>query len=766
MAKACGDNGCGGTCGQCPQGQTCQAGQCYAGCDVKRTLYPLPENTEWYDKVRAVAIEGSHAYLLGEPAALRIIDLEGPAGPTVVAALEGLDGDEIFVSSGYAYTACGSGCADVTIVDISDVTAPEVSAVYAPMLCNDLTVAGEFLYCLQPKFNSKVGIVSISDKSNPELVGSFHSGLKGTAIAVGGEHLYLSSRRWYDDGIQGEGGVVVADVSNPSDPFEVTTYGSDSMPNANDLTISGQILLLARDDGLLSMDISVPGAPIPLDLAGFRSEGVERVGNIAYSRVFGGLSIIDVSDPLFLKQVGWLGSEDGAWWNLATAGGPQEGTVYHFASQSSDSYSIPFVEKVDFSHCLCAECPASGSCWLGTCLDAPAECEDGNAINLDGCSHGYLSEFVTQGAYAGYPQDTPAVVGLDNGGFLTSWLWQESVLGAQVIKADGTESGVPIEFPVDIGGGWQVALPLANGTFAILLRNSFSEVVTYFLNSSGAYQGSTSVLQLEGHLVAASGLEQGGFVTLEFKGWGQQSQVKGRVFDSAGVAAGEAFEVCVAHNPKVWPPSVAGLSEGGGIVAWTSLEFPPDTSATAVAGAVFDGEGVSQGEAFLINQLTKGSQRRPTVAALPNNEFVVAWESVLTPFMGTEVRYRLFGETGTPLGPEMQANQTTAGDQAYAHVAALMSGFLVVWRDDTPAGDSRIHGRLFDPAGEPESPQFVVNTLDEPWLPICSLYPVATRTGNSGFVVAWEGWSLIDYAYTQHRLLYYQRFSPVGQKLF
>lgn len=83
---------------------------------------------------------------------------------------------------------------------------------------------------------------------------------------------------------------------------------------------------------------------------------------------------------------------------------------------------------------------------------------------------------------------------------------------------------------------------------------------------------------------------------------------------------------------------------------------------------------------------------QPDLAALPGGGFVAVWQQWS---IGEEPRVfaRIFGEDGTPLGPDFQVS---GGTGTSPEVAANAAGFfLVVWRD----GTDRVRGRAYTSAG-------------------------------------------------------------------
>ena len=74
-------------------------------------------------------------------------------------------------------------------------------------------------------------------------------------------------------------------------------------------------------------------------------------------------------------------------------------------------------------------------------------------------------------------------------------------------------------------------------------------------------------------------------------------------------------------------PAVAVLTNGNVIVVWDSFNEASSSSMLDVYGRIFSPAGQPLTGEFLINQFTPYNQSAPTVAALANGGFVVAWVS-------------------------------------------------------------------------------------------------------------------------------------------
>lgn len=122
------------------------------------------------------------------------------------------------------------------------------------------------------------------------------------------------------------------------------------------------------------------------------------------------------------------------------------------------------------------------------------------------------------------------------------------------------------------------------------------------------------------------------------------------------------------------------LSDGGYVLTWVSEE--QDGSGTGIFAQRFDAQGNPVGAEFQINTGAGGSQRNQSIAALEGGGFVAVWESYGQDGSRYGVYMQRFSATGVPLGPEVQVNDETLGQQYMPHVAALEDGsFAISWID-------------------------------------------------------------------------------------
>ena len=168
-------------------------------------------------------------------------------------------------------------------------------------------------------------------------------------------------------------------------------------------------------------------------------------------------------------------------------------------------------------------------------------------------------------------------------------------------------------------------------------------------------------------------------------------------------------------------PAVAVLNNSNVVVVWGSFDEAGSNSLQDVYGQILSPTGQKVGGEFLVNQFTNYNQRTPTVAALTNGGFVVAWvseqERTVAPVLGSNSNYvtaaaiqtpsvdiyaRLFTRAGVATSGEFLVD-TNSNPCATPAVAVASDGsFMVVWAAHdmvTPANGWDIYARTFTSAG-------------------------------------------------------------------
>ncbi len=140
-------------------------------------------------------------------------------------------------------------------------------------------------------------------------------------------------------------------------------------------------------------------------------------------------------------------------------------------------------------------------------------------------------------------------------------------------------------------------------------------------------------------------------------------------------------------------PSTAGgqstsaqLANGNVVV----VRAGQDANQGGIFGQIYSAGGTTIRSEFAINQTTTGDQSAPSITALENGGFLVAWQSKSG--SDYDIVARAFDTTGAPVTNDTPLNTTTAGDQTAPQLATLANGSVVAMWQDSMTG---IHARIF-----------------------------------------------------------------------
>jgi hypothetical protein len=249
----------------------------------------------------------------------------------------------------------------------------------------------------------------------------------------------------------------------------------------------------------------------------------------------------------------------------------------------------------------------------------------------------------------------------------------------------------------------------------------------------------------------------GGNFVVVWDGSGPGGQgVFARLFDSAGSASGEEFQVNATTTGRQGGPVVSRRASGDFVVAWEAN----DAASYGISARLFDASGTPLGPEFPVNTYTTDRQLFASVGMDATGNFVVAWVS----FYGQDGDgYGIFGQrfdaSGSPVGSEFPINTYTTGKQHFPSVAMRSTGeFVVAWdspQDDPAAGNSAgVFARRFDASGTPEGGEFQVNTYTTNFQGA----PHIAMDASGNFVVTWISYEQDG----QYYGVYAQRFTSAG----
>ena len=179
----------------------------------------------------------------------------------------------------------------------------------------------------------------------------------------------------------------------------------------------------------------------------------------------------------------------------------------------------------------------------------------------------------------------------------------------------------------------------------------------------------------------------------------------------------------------------AAATDSGAVMVWESDSV--DNDSTGISMRILDADGAPMTSETMVNVTTGNAQTQPSVTfSSAVNRIGVAWTSY-GQVDSNDVMFRLFGSNGSPVTSELMANQTTGGDQAAPSVTAVSNGdFVVAWSGYSNDLDlTDIYARAFSSDGQALGNEFIINST----LSGDQTNPTVLRYGNSSsaFVAAW-----------------------------
>ncbi|MDF1635825.1 cadherin repeat domain-containing protein, partial [Mycoplana sp. MJR14] len=212
-----------------------------------------------------------------------------------------------------------------------------------------------------------------------------------------------------------------------------------------------------------------------------------------------------------------------------------------------------------------------------------------------------------------------------------------------------------------------------------------------------------------------------------------ETGIRAVILNADGSPAGSEFVVNTVTEAGQLTPSVAALADGGYVIAWTLNDTAgSDTSGGVIRATHFDANGEVVGTAdFEVNSTTNGAQSNVKIAALADGGYVITWRSA--DGADSDIRARVFDADGTATGDDFVANSTTAGNQLTPSISTLDDGrFLMVWSSaESPAV---IRGRVFESDGAPVGEDFVVNSTQG----TTAALPTVSTLDDGNVVVTWR----------------------------
>ena len=398
---------------------------------------------------------------------------------------------------------------------------------------------------------------------------------------------------------------------------------------------------------------------------------------------------------------------------------------------------------------LCGECNAPNVCVQGLC---GIECDDDNDVAWDGCTDGLVTEFQVNETTDGI-QDHSKVAVLDNGSFVVTW--------TTTSPSDGSEMGVsgrlfgPDGFSVgndfligtylDEYQAYSSVAPLAGGGFVVVWQGDKQDgsswgVFGQRFGNEADKNGSEFQINTEAYGGQEDPdvvrLSNGGFVVAWNGGGNPTTGVFAQVFSSDGFKVGPEYKVGDSGRHV----SIAPLPDSQAFVVWDD---------DGILGRLVSSSTGPLAGVLQVSPVGQDSAEHAAVTALSTGGWNVAWEAApigaqpLTPAYVDDIHLRQYDSDGVPQGEAQVLNEITLKGQRHACLVSSNAGtWAAFWLsgDQPGTNESGIYGRLLDDQGDPVGPEFRVSTNTDGNQEL----PAAAFFADGSFIVTWTDDSGID----------------------
>lgn len=179
----------------------------------------------------------------------------------------------------------------------------------------------------------------------------------------------------------------------------------------------------------------------------------------------------------------------------------------------------------------------------------------------------------------------------------------------------------------------------------------------------------------------------------------EPATIRARRFRSSGAPQGSEFQVNINDdsNERV-NPSIAMSPSGNLAIVWADSDQDGDSSGIFGVRVERPPTSVlSAGAPLQVNTFTTNQQFSSAVAVDADGDFVVVWHSLGQDGNGYGVYARRYNAGGSPIGSEFLVNTVTVGDQRSPTIAMDSFGnFIIAWQSPDGSGTGVFARRYFN----------------------------------------------------------------------
>ncbi len=231
--------------------------------------------------------------------------------------------------NGNAVVTVTNGARSIPIpVFVDSFTPSALSVITIPGFANNVAVAGDFAFVAAG--DAGLQVVDVSNRRNPQIVGSLDTDGVSIDIRVRGQYAYLAD---------GEAGLKIIDISDPTTPLLVGRL--DTAGITQDIQIQSDYAYLANGSaGIEIIDIRDPALPISKSVMANlgTTKGIDVKDDLLVVVASSSLYTINISDPLSPLKMGNV--------NLATPKDVVINDDYAYVASYRNGYRVVNIKNV------------------------------------------------------------------------------------------------------------------------------------------------------------------------------------------------------------------------------------------------------------------------------------------------------------------------------------------------------------------------------------------------------------------------------------
>lgn len=347
-------------------------------------------------------------------------------------------------------------------------------------------------------------------------------------------------------------------------------------------------------------------------------------------------------------------------------------------------------------------------------------------------------------------QSFPTVTSPTDGGFVITWMSDGE---------DGSSSGIYMKHYSPTGTLYgakyrvntrtsatqanPVIASLSGGSFVIAWQSDGQDGSGYGVyaqcyrknNTVGSEFRANSYTTIDQNYPSIAGLTDGGFV-IAWTSSQQDGSTDGvylQRFTSNAEAYGSEERVNTYTLSYQEMSSIAGLSSGGYVITWMSKN--EDGSGYGIFAQHYTFTGSRFGSEFRVNTHTADQQYHPAIASLPDGGFVITWMSQYQDGSGWGIYAQRYSADNSKYATEFRVNTVTMGDQLYPAIASLSDGgFVITWTSEGQDGSGYgIYAQCYTSLSAVNGSEFQVNTYTNG----DQTYSTVASAADGSFLITW-----------------------------